>query len=93
MKKPDKNSDKHELRSKLRNLSMSLRGHDSHIEINSGREVLIEGCRGILDYSDSRIQFSVGRQAVTVIGTELTIRNMFTRVIVISGRISSIEYS
>ncbi len=85
--------EKQDLRSRLRSLSLSLRGHDSHIEINSGREVLIEGCRGILDYSDTRIQVSVGRQSITVIGTDLTVRNMFTRIIVIVGHISCIEYS
>ncbi len=91
MKKTD--SEKQTLGSKLKNLTMTLKGHDSHIEINSGKEVLIEGCRGILDYSDSRIQVSTGRQAVTVVGSDLTVRNMFTQVIVISGRISSVEYS
>lgn len=77
----------------MRTLSLSLRGHDSHIEINSGREVLIEGCRGILDYSDTRIQVSVGRQAVTVHGSELSVKNMFTQMVVITGRIASVEYS
>lgn len=93
MNKRNTESEKQTLRSKLKTLSMSLRGHDSHIEVNSGREILIEGCRGILDYSDTRIQVSVGRQSVTVIGTDLTVRNMFTQVIVIVGRISCIEYS
>lgn len=93
MKKIDRESEKQTLRAKIKSLSMSLRGHDSHIEIDSGREVLIEGCRGILDYSDEMIKVSVGNQAVTVIGTDLAVRNMFTQVIVIVGRISSIEYS
>lgn len=86
-------SDRQSIRSRMRSLSLSLRGQDSHIEINSGREVLIEGCRGILEYSDTRIQVSVGRQAVAVIGSDLTVRNMFTQVIVVTGHISGIEYS
>lgn len=85
--------EKQNLRSKLRSLSMSLRGRDSHIEINNNCEVLIEGCRGIIEYSDTKIRVSVGQQAVSVMGTELTVRNMFTHVIVIVGRISGIEYS
>lgn len=85
--------EKQNLRSKLRSLSMSLRGRDSHIEINNNCEVLIEGCRGIIEYSDTKIRVSVGQQAVSVMGTELTVRNMFTYVIVIVGRISGIEYS
>lgn len=91
--KNNNESEKQSLRSRMRSLSLSLRGYDSHIEINSGREVLIEGCRGILEYSDTKIQVSVGRQAVTVHGSELTVRNMFTQMIVIIGRIASVEYS
>ncbi len=87
------NSENQTVISRLKSLSLSLRRHDSHVEINSGCEALIEGCRGILEYSDSRIKVSVGRQAVTVIGSELTVRNMFSQMIVISGRISSVEYS
>ncbi len=85
--------EKQNLRSKLRSLSMSLKGRDSHIEINNGCEVLIEGCRGIIEYSDTKIRVSAGQQAVSVMGTELAVRNMFTHVIVIVGRISGIEYS
>lgn len=86
-------SEKQSARSRLKSLSFSLRRHDSHIEINSGCEVLVEGCRGILEYSDTSIKVSVGRQAVTVIGSDLTVRNMFSRMIVIVGHISSVEYS
>ncbi len=85
--------EKQSILSRMRLLSLSLRGHDSHIEINSGREVLIEGCRGILEYSDTKIQVSVGRQSVIINGNELTVRNMFTHMIVIIGHISSVEYS
>ncbi len=86
-------NEKQTVRSRMRSLSLALRGHDSHIEINSGREVLIEGSRGIIEYSDTKIQVSVGRQSVTVHGSDLTVRNMFTQMIVIIGRISSVEYS
>ncbi len=93
MNRKNSENENRSVRSRMRSLSLSLRGHDSHIEINSGKEVLIEGCRGILEYSDTKIKVSIGRQAVTVNGCELTVRNMFTRMIVIIGRISSVEYS
>lgn len=87
----DSETNRETLGTKLRALSRRHDRSESHIEINGTNEVIVEGCRGLLEYGDERIRISTGKRAVTVTGTCLTIRNMFSQVVAIDGHISSIE--
>lgn len=81
------------LKERMRAAAVKMKARDSHIEINNGHEAVFEGCRGILEYSSERIRLSMGRQSVTINGSELSIRNMFSQLIVVDGHISSIDFS
>lgn len=69
------------------------RMRSSHITIENARTVVVEGCRGILEYSDECVKISLGRQVLVVSGSSLSIRNMYAQLICIEGRITGIEYS
>lgn len=65
----------------------------AHIELCGNREAIIEGCQGVLEYSDSVIALNTGRLTVRVCGCELTIVSMQNGQAVIKGIITCLDYS
>ena len=64
----------------------------AHIEINSNREVVIDGCRGIIDYSEESVRINVGNGSVTFSGKNLMIKTLTDKEAVIAGCISAVEF-
>ncbi len=59
----------------------------------AGRECLVDGLEGIIEYSSEKIQVSLGSQIITFFGDDLKI-NSFTREgAVVEGNIISMEFS
>ena len=63
-----------------------------HIEISGNREVVFEGSRGIVNYSESNIKINAGKYIVSFSGRGLKIQCMNDTAVVICGFITSIEY-
>ena len=64
----------------------------SKITISSNKEAVIEGCRGILEYCSDRIKLNIGCATVLFIGNSLTIDSLNVGSIVISGKITNVEF-
>lgn len=64
----------------------------SHIEIDNGSFITVDGCKAVLRYGDEHILLSLGARSLQIIGSQLCISNMFGETICISGRICSLEY-
>lgn len=62
------------------------------IQMSSNREILIDGCRGLLEYGDERIRVNVGNGVVQLVGRGLEIKSLSCKSVVISGYILSIEF-
>ncbi|MDD6620468.1 MAG: YabP/YqfC family sporulation protein [Eubacteriales bacterium] len=59
----------------------------------AGSECLVDGLEGIIEYSSTKIQVSLGTQIITFWGDDLRI-NSFTREgAVVEGNIMSMEFS
>lgn len=65
----------------------------AHIEMLSNRELTVEGCCGVYEYTDCYIRLNLGRGAVIISGEQLDISSFEERSIVIRGNISSLEFS
>ncbi|MBR2667887.1 MAG: sporulation protein [Oscillospiraceae bacterium] len=63
------------------------------LEVTGGRELRMENHRGILNYSDTEIRISAGRSEVCVRGTDLTLRAMNDRELLITGLLLQIDFS
>lgn len=63
-----------------------------HIEISGNREVIVEGCEGVLEYGECSISLNTGRLTVRVNGCELTIVSMQNGQAVIKGIITGVDY-
>lgn len=67
-----------------------LRG--AHIELFSNREMTVEGCCGVYEYTDGYIRLNLGRGALILSGSGFDIVSFEERTIVIRGSISSLEF-
>ena len=64
----------------------------SMIEFRSNRSVVVEGCRGILEYDDCVIRVSVGRMNLKFEGRNLEVVSMSTDAIAIEGFILALSF-
>ena len=64
----------------------------AQIEICGNREATVEGCMGILEYSDSSVAVNTGKLTVRFSGCSLTITEMQGSRTVIRGIITGIDF-
>lgn len=64
-----------------------------HIETEGNREVIIDGCKGIMEYDDGLIKLNAGCLTVTFKGADLTIKAYSESQSMITGDIISIEFA
>ena len=63
-----------------------------HMEISGNREVIVEGGKGILEYSESSIKINGGKYVIALQGRGLHIISMTDCDTVINGFITAIQY-
>ena len=64
----------------------------AHFEIAGNREIVVDGCRGILEYDENLIRLRAGKLTVRISGRGLTLRNLRRTSAVIAGFITSVEF-
>ena len=62
------------------------------LTLSGGRRALIEGQRGILEYTSDRIVVSFGREKLSMSGNGLRLRAMGAGELLITGRIRAAEW-
>lgn len=65
----------------------------NHIELFGNREAIINDCKGILEYSDERIKINMGKNIVTLNGSDLYMNEYGSSHAKICGVFVSIEFS
>lgn len=64
----------------------------SHIEINGNREIIVEGCTGILEYDTDIVRIKMGRQIACFKGRGLIIKCLTADSLVVTGFLTGIEF-
>lgn len=64
----------------------------AHMELLGDRQFLLEGHGGILAYSDTRIDVSLGGMVLRLEGGGLALRSMTERELRVRGRIDSVSF-
>lgn len=62
------------------------------LTLSGGRQALVEGQRGILEYTPERIVVSFGREKLSLLGSGLRLRAMNRGELFITGRIRAAEW-
>lgn len=64
-----------------------------HIEMEGNREIIVDGCKGILVYETDKIKINASGVVMGVSGDELNIRAYADEQIIINGNILSMDFS
>ncbi|MGN0557627.1 MAG: YabP/YqfC family sporulation protein [Acutalibacteraceae bacterium] len=64
-----------------------------HIELNSNREVLIDGRSSVIEYTENEIRLNIQTGSLRLIGSSLGIVSMSPQGTQITGKIHSLEFS
>ena len=85
--------DKKEKSAKRRNSALPPSLNAPFIELNGNRELLLEGGRGVLEYTPSVIRVNTADMIVTVSGRELDLRCISASALIIDGFITDIGFT
>ena len=69
----------------------SLSG-SARFEMCGNREVIIEGCRGVLEYDENVVRINTGKMITCFFGRGLTRKCLTTDSLIVEGFITSIEF-
>lgn len=64
----------------------------ARIELCGNREATVEGCRGVLEYTDCSVTLNTGKLTVRICGCDLTISSMQESCTVVKGTITSVDF-
>ena len=62
------------------------------IELSGNREILIEGGRGVLEYTDEAVRVNTDSMILTVAGRGLNLKCISDSALIISGFITSLRF-
>ncbi len=64
----------------------------THMEINGNTEVVVEGCKGVLEYDTDVVRIKTGKLIVRFTGRGLVIKCLTADSLVVTGFITGIEF-
>ena len=64
----------------------------AHIELFSNKEAVVDGIKGVLEYTDCYIKLNIGRGTVEFFGANLELSSLDINGLTIGGNISKIEF-
>lgn len=67
-------------------------GKSAHITLISDKEAIIDGCYGIIEYSESLIKINVGNKTLVLMGMNFDISDYSATAMTVRGRIKSLEF-
>lgn len=75
------------------NLCLPISVLTPRFEMHSNREVIVEGCKSILEYDEDIIKLNTGKLIVTFLGRNLAIKCLTLDSLIVNGFITNIEFT
>ena len=91
MKRDIKFVSKKENKIKLLDKEEILEG-ESRIEMYSNKEIVVDGCMGVLEFSDTYIKIKLKKGNAVIYGNGLNINGFEEKTITVSGNLQSVEF-
>ena len=66
--------------------------NEAKIEMLGNREIIIDGCKGVIDYDENTIKLNIGDLALCLVGTDMVIESFDSGVAIIRGRFAEISF-
>lgn len=80
------------MKKKKGNVSSPVSIGKAHIELISNTQAYIDGCCGVIEYSEDKIRLDIGEKTVCFKGDNLSLGAFFLSETSINGNIISIEF-
>lgn len=64
----------------------------AHIELYANKQACIEGCKGIVEYTDDKIILNIGSVCAKFCGTDLTVSSFDGETAMLSGTFCTIDF-
>lgn len=78
---------------KERKLSVpDLHLNEAKIEMLSNREIIVDGCKGVVEYNENLIKLNIGELILGITGDEMLIESFDSGVTVIRGKLAEISF-
>ena len=90
--KPDK-SDKPDRVADILGLPQGTFKNFPSIQIRGNREIIIDGCTGLLSYADDNILIETKYCRIKISGRDLTLKNLTRNILAVRGFIKSVEFN
>ncbi len=66
---------------------------EPRIEMVGNREIVVDGCKGVVEYTENNIKLSLGESVLSLSGNNLVIRSFDNDVAIIIGQICDIDFT
>lgn len=67
--------------------------NEPKIEMSGNREIIVDGCRGVVEYGENQIKLNLGETVLALSGNGLVINSFDSSIAVITGQISDISFA
>ena len=78
--------------SNILEIPQGILSRDSQIILTSNKEVIVDSCKGILEYSDNLIRFNCGNLVVKIRGENLELSSLTPEQGIVRGWIFAVEF-
>lgn len=66
--------------------------NEAKIEMLANREIIIDGCKGVVEYGDNLIKLNIGELTLGIAGDDMIIESFDSGIAVIRGRFAEINF-
>ncbi len=66
--------------------------NEAKIEMLSNREIIVDGCKGVVEYGENLIKLNIGELTLSLAGDEMLIESFDSGVAVIRGKFAEISF-
>ena len=66
--------------------------NEAKIEMLSNREIIVDGCKGVVEYGENFIKLNIGELSLDVAGIDLVIESFDGGVAIIRGKFTDINF-
>ena len=68
------------------------RQKQSDMQITDNKEIVLDGCRRVVEYNENHIKLELPSMGVSIVGMQLKMRNFSIGGVIIKGQIHSITF-
>lgn len=72
---------------------LRLPAPEPHIELLGNREIVVDGCKGVVEYDENLIKLNTGELVLGLTGADLLIKSFDCDMAIITGKIAEITFT